>query len=1112
MTTTTNAPHGDFDPARKGGTAASIVTQGNAADLYLPDETVDLIVTSPPYFGLRSYQDDGQHYSGQIGDEATPAEYLDALIACTAEWMRVLKPGGSIFVNLGDKYQSTAPGTFNSARDIVAAGGRESEGGKARGTFRADMGVKPKSLAGLPWRYAIRCIDELGLILRAEIIWSKCLSGGTQVYAQVDGREKVATVKDLARCVPGSVKLWTGEKWSPMLRCDPTPPTEGRAESSAAARRARYLGKPIPPLAADLEIEFRNGERIGCTPNHRWPTARGIVRADELTVGDIVPTVRLAPGSAPVAGLDDEMTGWLVGLYIAEGSRSEDMVQIASHVRETERFDRLQVIADAFDGRFALHHTKGNTATANLSGKIIRGILDTYVGGRTSGDKRLAPACWRRSDTFLRALLDGYLSGDGHHDVKNDRWILGFTANDGLATDLRALAARLGYSLRLRRRVHTFDGRQFPGWGGTLVLDPARHRRPDGEVVAVRQSRARQFWNIEIADEPHEFALASGLRTCNSNGLPESVTDRVRRSHEQLFHFVKQPRYYSAVDEVREEHTMRPQRRPGGRPKDLTPRIGQSPQSFSTARRDEVGVDGHPLGKLPGSVWTIPTAPLTVPAHLGIDHFACVDDQTEVLTRRGWLVHDEIRDDDEVAGTDLDTGLTRWTRIHGIHRYDYDGDLIAADARGLSMRLTPNHRTLVHRHAGRHRLRQPVEVVRADEVTSQHGIPRAVDWSDDGREKAIGIDLAALCGWVAAEGWVAGSRVLLSQSQTANPQHVTTIDALLARLGGARRSERLRTNGRRPYTDIVWALPKVLAAEVLRLLPGKLLPATFGDLPMGEARALLEAFIAGDGHDRPDGRRAIFQKIRQNLDVLQTIAVRCGYNTTLARDDSNDRWVLYLNPPRPARLRRSDGTSLVGREHYTGVVWCITTGTGTFVARRRGTVFVTGNSFPPELVRRIVLGWSPREVCTACGEGRRPVVARGSQPPEPDRAANRLTPGQAGNGTIGFRASKLSGQEWNAHRAANPDTITGYACACPDTTAPTTPGVVLDPFMGTGTTVLVAEVLGRVGIGVDLSADYVRLARWRTTDPVERRRAAADVGDPTATRLPDLPDPAQALF
>lgn len=62
-------------------------------------------------------------------------------------------------------------------------------------------------------------------------------------------------------------------------------------------------------------------------------------------------------------------------------------------------------------------------------------------------------------------------------------------------------------------------------------------------------------------------------------------------------------------------------------------------------------------------------------------------------------------------------------------------------------------------------------------------------------------------------------------------------------------------------------------------------------------------------------------------------------------------------------------------------------------------------------------------------------------------------------------------------------TITGYACACPDTTAPTRPAVILDPFTGTGTVPAVAHALGRHGIGIDLSADYLRLADWRCNDP-----------------------------
>ena len=82
-----------------------------------------------------------------------------------------------------------------------------------------------------------------------------------------------------------------------------------------------------------------------------------------------------------------------------------------------------------------------------------------------------------------------------------------------------------------------------------------------------------------------------------------------------------------------------------------------------------------------------------------------------------------------------------------------------------------------------------------------------------------------------------------------------------------------------------------------------------------------------------------------------------------------------------------------------------------------------------------------------------------------------------------------SGQEMARWKAANPDTITGYACACPEPTAPTTPATVLDPFGGTGTTALVAKALGRHGISNDMSADYCRLATWRTNDEGELARA-----------------------
>lgn len=149
------------------------IIRADAVAIPLGDETVDLIVTSPPYFALRSYTDGGEHYDGQIGSEPTPQDFLEALWAVTRECVRVLKPSGSIWVNLGDKYCGYSGKNWGHGRDFT--GERTESRVPVAGPTSAPSvyGIPNKSLMGLPWRYAIGCIDDIGLILRAEVIWSK---------------------------------------------------------------------------------------------------------------------------------------------------------------------------------------------------------------------------------------------------------------------------------------------------------------------------------------------------------------------------------------------------------------------------------------------------------------------------------------------------------------------------------------------------------------------------------------------------------------------------------------------------------------------------------------------------------------------------------------------------------------------------------------------------------------------------------------------------------------------------------------------------------------------------------------------------------------------------
>ena len=501
------------------------IKQGDAIEVLktMPDQSINTCITSPPYWALRDYG-----VEDQIGQEETPEEYVDKLVHVFREVKRVLRDDGTLWLNIGDTYCGT--GHKGGYRDPKYKEGRTGQGIALNNKID---GLKPKDLVGIPWRVAF-ALQADGWYLRQDIIW--CLSGGTRVYVKTQKGEMPMTIKDLVRLDPSTVRLWNREKWTRVLGWSQT---------------------PRPDVA--YEIELRSGERIGCTAGHVWPTERGNVRTDELQVGDVIKTCRL-PEPENVkqpSGLDDELVGWFVGLYIAEGSRSGDAIQIASHTQELERFEKLKNVAEAYHGTCRMHKTGGNAATINLYGHVLTGILDTYVSGRTAKDKHLSVRCWQRSDGFLMAVLKGYLSGDGHYDEANDRYRIAFTNNDNWAADLRTLCARLGVSLRLKRTKNTINGREFPGYRGQIRLSVSDHHnnKPDGEIVAIRRSRARQFWDIGVEDEPHLFALASGVLTHNSkpNPMPESVKDRCTKAHEYIFLLSKSQHYYYDHEAIKED-------------------------------------------------------------------------------------------------------------------------------------------------------------------------------------------------------------------------------------------------------------------------------------------------------------------------------------------------------------------------------------------------------------------------------------------------------------------------------------------------------------------------------------------------------------------------------
>ncbi len=136
---------------------------GDARHLPLPDECINLVVTSPPYFGLRDYEAGDV----EIGGEQTVSTYVSTLCEVISECARVLTPDGSIFLNIGDKYVADSRG---SGTDKKRGSNKFAPAGA--GGFVGREAAPKGSLIGLPFRVALAALD-LGLYWRQEIVWRK---------------------------------------------------------------------------------------------------------------------------------------------------------------------------------------------------------------------------------------------------------------------------------------------------------------------------------------------------------------------------------------------------------------------------------------------------------------------------------------------------------------------------------------------------------------------------------------------------------------------------------------------------------------------------------------------------------------------------------------------------------------------------------------------------------------------------------------------------------------------------------------------------------------------------------------------------------------------------
>lgn len=140
----------------------------------LPEQSVNCVVTSPPYYGLRTYLGDNEELAEyEVGKEQTPKEFIANLVEVFREVRRVLRDDGVLWVNIGDTYSSYKDGAYT--KQSIDKDDKDRPTHSVPNRMRSIMepeGFKDKELIGIPWMLAF-ALREDGWYLRQDIVWSK---------------------------------------------------------------------------------------------------------------------------------------------------------------------------------------------------------------------------------------------------------------------------------------------------------------------------------------------------------------------------------------------------------------------------------------------------------------------------------------------------------------------------------------------------------------------------------------------------------------------------------------------------------------------------------------------------------------------------------------------------------------------------------------------------------------------------------------------------------------------------------------------------------------------------------------------------------------------------
>ena len=335
---------------------------------------------------------------------------------------------------------------------------------------------------------------------------------------------------------------------------------------------------------------------------------------------------------------------------------------------------------------------------------------------------------------------------------------------------------------------------------------------------------------------------------------------------------------------------------------------------------------------------------------------SCVDLLTEMLTKEGWKTVDQLRVGEVVYSVNPNTLEVEEDVLQRVYRGQNDGQVWKLERSSISSLSTMDHRWLVRAKTTDNRYTH--KILNSSHLSSHGGGGFAIPlcggamtvtgdgtWTDDE---------VALAGWAITDGHYkkgslrtdgtglrACNAISIAQSARANPDNVEELDSLLSRIG-AHVTRRVATWS----SCVYWTFSSGPAVKIRQELPDRTLtPAFLSKLSTAQLRILYDTMLKADGTYTNGRYTAFCAPTKEDADMFSLLCCLVGQSHTVSVRHPDGKgltkspvWVVHLN-------QRQYAQTAFGSEvcEFVGEVWCPTVRNGTFIARRNGKVYVTGN-------------------------------------------------------------------------------------------------------------------------------------------------------------------------